>query len=124
MSFPRYPRYVASGVAWLGDIPAHWRVLPLKAVATCNDDVLPESTAEGTLIEYLEISGVEAGRGITQTETLTFGSAPSRARRVVHHGDVLISTVRTYLRAIATVANPPENLIASTGFAAIRPKAV
>jgi type I restriction enzyme S subunit len=35
---------------------------------------------------------------------------------------VIVSTVRTYLRAIATVRVPPENLIASTGFAVIRPR--
>ena len=122
MSFPKYQAYKASGIAWLGNVPATWSVLPLKAVATCNDEVLPEGTDGDTAIEYVEISGVEEGRGITQTESLTFAAAPSRARRVVRHGDVLISTVRTYLRAIATVSHPPENLVASTGFAAIRPR--
>jgi type I restriction enzyme S subunit len=124
MSAPRYATYKDSGVAWLGKVPIEWNVLPLKAVATCNDEVLSEVTDSDAVIEYVEISGVEAGHGITQTETLTFGSAPSRARRVVKHGDVLISTVRTYLRAIASVSHPAGNLIASTGFAAIRPRRV
>lgn len=30
MSFPRYPEYKDSGVAWLGQVPTHWDVLPLK----------------------------------------------------------------------------------------------
>lgn len=30
MSFPRYPKYKASGVEWLGDVPEHWEVLALK----------------------------------------------------------------------------------------------
>lgn len=29
MSFPRYEKYKASGVEWLGDVPAHWGVVPL-----------------------------------------------------------------------------------------------
>jgi type I restriction enzyme S subunit len=124
MSFPKYGSYTDSGVEWLGSVPNDWRVVPLKSVATCNDEVLPESTDGDALIEYVEISGVEEGLGITATETLSFSAAPSRARRVVKHGDVLISTVRTYLRAIATVSDPPENLVASTGFAAIRPRSV
>lgn len=33
MSFPRYPKYKESGVRWLGIVPAHWRVTPLKSVA-------------------------------------------------------------------------------------------
>src|SRR5690606_39173592 len=49
-----------------------------------------------------------------------FSDAPSRARRIVRDGDVIISTVRTYLEAIAPISNPSENLIASTGFAVIR----
>ena len=121
MSFPRDPAYRDSGVEWLGEVPAHWDVARLNTVATCNDEVLVESTPEDYEIEYVEISGVQAGQGIVETATLPFGNAPSRARRVVRNGDVLISTVRTYLRAIAQVKNPPENMIASTGFAVLRP---
>jgi type I restriction enzyme S subunit len=35
---------------------------------------------------------------------------------------VIVSTVRTYLRAIARIVHPEDNLIASTGFAVIRPR--
>src|SRR5271157_5525142 len=30
MSFPRYAKYKDSGVEWLGAVPEHWEVLPLK----------------------------------------------------------------------------------------------
>lgn len=33
MSFPRYAEYTDSGVEWLGPVPPHWRVAPLKSVA-------------------------------------------------------------------------------------------
>ena len=33
MSFPRYPEYKNSGVEWLGEVPGHWTVTPLKYVA-------------------------------------------------------------------------------------------
>lgn len=32
MSFPRYPEYKDSGVEWLGKVPEHWKVVPLKTV--------------------------------------------------------------------------------------------
>ena len=38
MSFPRYPKYKDSGVEWLGEVPADWRVLPLARVATSRCD--------------------------------------------------------------------------------------
>lgn len=40
---------------------------------------------------------------------------------MVRSGDTLVSTVQTYLKAIATVPQAPDNLIASTGFCVIRP---
>ena len=34
MSFPRYAKYKDSGVEWLGEVPAHWQVVPLKHLAS------------------------------------------------------------------------------------------
>lgn len=109
-----------SGIEWLGQIPAHWEVSPLKYVSTCNDDVLPESYNMDADIYYIEISDVDIINGITNVSQIKFESAPSRARRIVKDGDVLISTVRTYLKSIAQVKEPEPNTVASTGFAVIR----
>ena len=122
MSFPTYPAYKDSGVEWLGDVPEHWNISPLKFSASCNDTVLPDSTDDDYEIEYVEISDVNEMSGITGSTSYKFADAPSRARRMLQDGDVLVSTVRTYLRAIAPVVAPPENLIASTGFAVVRPR--
>lgn len=32
MSLPMYPEYKDSGVAWLGEVPAHWRITKTKHV--------------------------------------------------------------------------------------------
>ncbi len=111
-----------SGVPWLGMIPEHWQVKRLKYLATCNDEILPESEDEYLEIEYIDIGSVDSYGAVTKTELLCFGRAPSRARRKVRNGDVIVSTVRTYLRAIARIVNPVPNLIVSTGFAVVRPK--
>ena len=34
MSFPRYPKYKASGVEWLGEVPEHWEVMAIKRFST------------------------------------------------------------------------------------------
>ena len=103
MSVPAYPEYKDSGVPWLGDVPRHWEVLPVKAVATYNDDVLGEATDPELEIDYIEISDVDEIAGVKATAALTFSASPTRARRLVRSGDILLSTVRTYLRAIAPV---------------------
>ncbi|MEC5206877.1 type I restriction enzyme S subunit [Vogesella perlucida] len=35
MSLPRYPAYKDSGVSWLGEVPAHWEIAPIKR-AVCS----------------------------------------------------------------------------------------
>lgn len=108
-------------MSFMPTLPADWQVRRLKYVATCNDDVLPESTDEFEELRYVEISGVSLVGGIESTTDVYFHAAPSRARRRVNSGDILISTVRTYLKAIAAVPHAEPNLIASTGFCVVRP---
>ena len=102
-------------------LPANWTFKRLKYLSTYNDEVLPESTDDEAEIDYVEISGVSLSRGIEEINRMTFAQAPSRARRKVRRGDILISTVRTYLRAIAKVDKTLPDLIASTGFCVVRP---
>ena len=111
-----------SGIEWLGEIPEHWEVKRLKYVTSVNDESLPENTDENFEIEYIEISNVKSGVGIIETSTYLFKDAPSRARRIVKDGDIIVSTVRTYLKSIAKIDMPSHNLIASTGFAVVRPR--
>jgi restriction endonuclease S subunit len=122
MKWRAYPGYKPSGVEWLGEVPEHWRTLRLKYTTSINDEVLKENTDPNYEIQYVDISSVDAVEGIKKREFMRFEEAPSRARRRVRDGDVIVSTVRTYLRAIAPINNPEENFIVSTGFAVIRPQ--
>lgn len=118
----RYETYKDSGILWLDAIPSHWHEEKLKHISTCNDEVLPEDTPDELIIHYVEISDVDSVSGINNHTDYTFANAPSRARRITRKNDVIISTVRTYLKAIATVKE--DDLIVSTGFAVIRPTKV
>jgi type I restriction enzyme S subunit len=122
MKVKPYPKYKQSGVEWLGEVPEHWEVKRVKYKSTTNDETLPETTPPDYEILYVDISSVDPVYGITNKEQMIFDDAPSRARRIVRAGDTIVSTVRTYLRAIAPIRSPEKNLIVSTGFAVIRPK--
>ncbi len=52
---------------------------------------------------------------------VNFVESPSRARRVINKNDVIVSTVRTYLRAVAFINFDPIDYIVSTGFAVLTP---
>lgn len=119
--YPQYSKYKATSCPWLKEVPEHWSFKRLKNVATHNDEALDERTDPDFEMEYVDISSVSLTNGIENSETLKFEKAPSRARRKVKNGDIIVSTVRTYLKAIAPIANPPENMIVSTGFAVVRP---
>ena len=98
-----------------------WQIIPIKYIADCNTEVLPEATDKNMPLKYIDIRSVNYGDGIRSIQKFTFAEAPSRARRVVHVGDTIISTVRTYLKAIAYISEEYRETICSTGFAVLTP---
>ncbi len=110
-----------SGIPWLGDIPKHWEVRPIKHWTKINARTLGETTASNFQFCYIDISTVKTGYLIREPEVIRFDKAPSRARRVLNSGDTIVSTVRTYLKSIWFVDKNSENMIASTGFAVFTP---
>lgn len=114
-----YPEYRDSGIEGVHAVPTHWRDQPLKYVATVNADKLADTTDPDYELAYVDIGNVSLIDGVTSTECYRFETAPSRARRRVQPGDTIISTVRTYLKAVARIDHPPDNLVVSTGFAVL-----
>ena len=117
-----YPDLKDSGVEWLGNVPTHWSVRPLKHWVVVNSAVLPEDTDPDYVIDYVDIGAVGTGHLVAAPQRMTFRDAPSRARRVVRPGDTLVSTVRTYLKAVWHAEQAGPELIASTGFAVLTPR--
>lgn len=108
-------------VTEIGEIPIEWEVKPLSNVCDVNPESLTSKTDSDLKINYIDIESVSTG-SISGIKEYLFGDAPSRARRVVRKKDVIISTVRPYLRAFAMIQESLNNLICSTGFAVIRAK--
>lgn len=104
-----------------GEIPIDWAASTVGNVAEINPDTLGDNTSPDRRLRYIDISSIERTGKIRGIREIIFKSAPSRARRLVKFGDILVSTVRPYLRAFARVTEPAADLVASTGFAVIRP---
>lgn len=97
--------------------PQGWRTERLKDISRINTRTLPSTTIPDFQFAYLEISNVD-DRGVideTAIENMRFEDAPSRARRIVNDGNILISSVRPNLQAIAHITSS-KGLICSTGF--------
>jgi len=101
----------------LGPIPEGWEVKKLKKVASVNSQSIRKNSAPER-INYIDIKSVSTG-SIDEVRPMTFEEAPSRARRIVKHGDIIWSTVRPNRRSFSLIMEPEENLIASTGFAVL-----
>ena len=115
----RFPDHEHTSVS--NGLPKGWEKKRLDTVAELNRASL--SGRHDGEIEYVDISAVNPGQ-ITETVIQEFRDAPSRARRIVQHGDIIWSCVRPTRRSHAVIWNPPDNLIVSTGFAVITPTTV
>lgn len=105
-----------SKIEYIGEIPEHYKLIPLKYVTNSNNKSLPENTSSDYEFDYIDIGSVEYGKGITQMQHMYFKYAPSRARRIVFPDDVILSTVRTYLKATTAIPQNEYQIIVSTGF--------
>lgn len=108
-------------VPWASSLPVSRVLKPLKYEVAINRRVLPETTQPDAQISYIDIGTVDSEGRIGTSEQLTFETAPSRARRLPSSGDTIISTVRTYLRAIAFLDSVEPGTVCSTGFAVLTP---
>ena len=81
----------------------------IKDIGRINARTLAESTPGKYTFRYIDISSVSSEGEILLSEEMTFDMSPSRARRIVSKGDVIISTVRTYLSIIARKGFDSEN---------------
>ena len=78
----------------------------------------PQFDVEKTNFVYIDISSVNQGPQIIRTgKIINCVEAPSRARRVLHKNDIIFSTVRPNLRAVARIGKELDNEICSTGYA-------
>lgn len=105
-----------------GKVPQGWKMKKLSEIAAVNPESITKRNAPSE-IHYIDISSVNTG-SIAEVKTMNFEDAPSRARRVVQHGDIIWATVRPNRKQFSYIAKPIENTIASTGFAVLRAEKV
>ena len=103
----------------LGEIPEGWRVGTLDDIALLNPESWSVRNAPETVV-YVDLANTKWGH-IDKVDTHSWGTAPSRARRVLRSGDTIVGTVRPGNGSFALIGH--DGLTGSTGFAVLRPKA-
>lgn len=106
------------------ELPKEWSWFKLGDISSAVERVNSTERKFSKEFLYLDIGGIDNVKNkIANHKVYEWGNAPSRAQQIVNVGDILFSTVRTYMKNIAYVDNPKYNYqIASTGFTVIRPE--
>lgn len=106
----------------MNTLPESWVDVHLSELLATVHTTDPTSSPESEFT-YIDIGSIDNAVGVvTSPKRLLGKDAPSRARQLVRKGDVLFSTVRPNLRAIASVP-AVSSPVASTGFCVLRPAA-
>lgn len=112
MSLPRYPRYKDSGVEWIGNVPEHWKVFPLKRdleLLTSGSRGWAENYSdEGDLfIRIGNLTRDSIALDLSDVQKVVVPSGIEGARTIVRPGDILFS-ITAYLGSVAVVPDDIE----------------
>jgi type I restriction enzyme S subunit len=105
-----------------GEIPADWKTVQFQDIAKVNTETLGSKADPDHRYLYIDLSSVDRGTIVIPEERQRFADLPSRARRVLHKGDVIMATVRPNLLGFAVCDFEPQDVLCSTGFALISPQ--
>lgn len=93
----------------------------VRDVASLREEVFrPRHSSE---FHYIEIGGVLTDTRLIGT-TLQGHNAPSRAKYIVHKGDVITSTIRPLRRLSGIVGSDQDGWVCSSGFVVLQPVTV
>jgi type I restriction enzyme, S subunit len=101
-------------------IPQDWTVKQFHEIAEINPEVIGKKYSHKEIL-YVDIGAIDDFQ-INNFKLLSLDSRPSRAQRIIKKNDIIVSTVRPYLKGFAKIKNDKPNLVCSTGFTVIRAK--
>jgi len=110
-----------TGQTRLPGFQGEWEIKRLEELADIDPENLGAATAPDYSFKYISLEDVDFGVLRACSEQV-FGSAPSRARRRLRPGDVLVSTVRPNLKSHLLFDLTDSDWVCSTGFSAVRAK--
>jgi type I restriction enzyme, S subunit len=109
MSFPRYPKYKASGVEWLGEVPEHWGVTQLKRVVDPERQITYGIVQAGPHIPdgvpYIRPADMADEKGVLAPDEILRTSpdiANAYSRSAIRPGDLVCSIGPSFGKVMVT----------------------
>lgn len=100
----------------------NWETVKLGDVVDTNTSTIKKDY-EHNIIQYLDTGSITRNF-VDGYQEVALNEAPSRAKRLVNHNDIIISTVRPNQEHYGIIKNPIDNLVVSTGFCVITCKKI
>lgn len=93
----------------------------LREVVVGKTGTKNPAAAPNVEFTYIDVAGVDnVAKQISEPKVMLGSDAPSRARKLIKVGDVIVSTIRPNLNAVAQVPDFLDGQVASTGFCVLR----
>lgn|GEM_PF-4129333 len=116
--FDPYYKYVSSKI-----INYSGSIKQLKNIVKFDKTSINPKTEPQKIFTYVEIGSISTTYGVIEQPLKIKGAkSPSRARRLLKEGTIILSTTRPYRNAIAIVESKYNNAVGTTGFAVLKPK--
>lgn len=97
------------------------KVMKLGDLISISSETWNQKDFFDATFPYIEISEIDLQTGqINQIKNVPIAEAPSRAKKIVREGDIIVSTTRPSRGAISSITKENDFQIASTGFAVLR----
>lgn len=102
-------------------LPPDWKWSKLQDLCQETETIDPKKNPDAQFT-YIDISSIDRSTKTINAPWVLLGKdAPSRARRVVRAGDVLVATTRPNLNAVASVDDQLDGQVCSIGICVLRP---
>ena len=98
------------------------RTIPIGEVCLSTIQNHSPRNSPNNCFTYIDISSIDKkAKAVTWARNMLGQDAPSRARRVIEAGDVIVSMTRPNLNTVALIDEKYHSAICSTGFCVLRP---
>jgi type I restriction enzyme, S subunit len=124
--FPRYDEYKDSGVEWLGEIPAHWRLNRLGTVfeerreKVSDKDFAPLSVTKNGVVPQLDTAAKsddgDNRKGVRSGDFVINSRSDRKGSSGIAHSDGSVSLINIVLKPRGIVPAYCEHLLKSNGF--------
>lgn len=103
----------------MSELPNGWSLAPLSDLCNLPEQLHPKADE---MFTYIDIASVDRGlKLVSEPQRLLGADAPSRARKLVETGDVIVSMTRPNLNSVALIGKQHHGCIASSGFDVLKP---